>query len=223
MKFLIIEDEKVLVDSIKTYLTEDGNICEVANNVRSATEKISFYEYDAIILDIGLPDGTGLEILNYLKSLRKDAGIIIISARNALDDRLKALDLGADDYLIKPFHLAELKARLMAIYRRRNFKGQNLLIYDIIEIDIDRRDVKVDDEPLTLTKREYEMLLYFIANRGKVITHSALVDHLWKDEVTWADNFDFLYTHIKNLRRKLSEITGKDYFSSVYGIGYKFI
>lgn len=222
MKFLIIEDEKVLVDSIKTYLTEEGNICEVASNVRSATEKISLYEYDAIILDIGLPDGTGLEILNYLKSLRKDTGIIIISAKNALDDRLKALDLGADDYLIKPFHLAELKARLMAIYRRRNFKGQNLLKYDIIEIDLDRRDVKVDDDLLTLTKREYEMLLYFIANRGKVITHSALVDHLWKDEVTWVDNFDFLYTHIKNLRRKLSEVTGKDYISSVYGLGYKF-
>jgi DNA-binding response OmpR family regulator len=222
LKFLIIEDEKVLVDSIKTYLTEEGNICEVANNVRSATEKISLYEYDAIILDIGLPDGTGLEILNYLKSLRKDTGIIIVSARNALDDRLKALDLGADDYLVKPFHLAELKARLMAIYRRRNFKGQNLLKYDIIEIDLDRRDVKVDDQLLTLTKREYEMLLYFIANRGKVITHSALVDHLWKDEVTWMDSFDFLYTHIKNLRRKLSEVTGKDYISSVYGLGYKF-
>lgn len=210
------------MDSIKTYLTEEGNICEVASNVRSATEKISFYEYDAIILDIGLPDGTGLEILNYIKSLSKDTGIIIISARNALDDRLKALDLGADDYLIKPFHLAELKARLMAIYRRRNFKGQNLLKYDIIEIDLDRRDVKVDDKLLTLTKREYEMLLYFIANRGKVITHSALVDHLWKDEVTWADSFDFLYTHIKNLRKKLSEVTGKDYISSVYGLGYKF-
>lgn len=222
MKLLIIEDEKVLVDSIKTYLTEEGNICEVASNVRSATEKISLYDYDAIILDIGLPDGTGLEILNYIKSLRNDAGIIIISARNALNDRLTALDLGADDYLIKPFHLAELKARILAIYRRRNFKGQNVLIYDMIEVDLDRRDVKVDDEVLTLTKREYEMLLYFIANRGKVITHSALVDHLWKDEVTWADNFDFLYTHIKNLRRKLSDVTGKDYISSVYGLGYKF-
>lgn len=222
MKLLIIEDEKVLVDSIKTYLTEEGNICEVASNVRSATEKISLFDYDAIILDIGLPDGTGLEILNYIKSLRNDAGIIIISARNALNDRLTALDLGADDYLIKPFHLAELKARILAIYRRRNFKGQNVLIYDMIEVDLDRRDVKVDDEVLTLTKREYEMLLYFIANRGKVITHSALVDHLWKDEVTWADNFDFLYTHIKNLRRKLSDVTGKDYISSVYGLGYKF-
>jgi DNA-binding response OmpR family regulator len=222
LKLLIIEDEKVLVDSIKTYLTEEGNICEVASNVRSATEKISLFDYDAIILDIGLPDGTGLEILNYIKSLRNDAGIIIISARNALNDRLTALDLGADDYLIKPFHLAELKARILAIYRRRNFKGQNVLIYDMIEVDLDRRDVKVDDEVLTLTKREYEMLLYFIANRGKVITHSALVDHLWKDEVTWADNFDFLYTHIKNLRRKLSDVTGKDYISSVYGLGYKF-
>jgi len=219
---LIIEDEEVLVDSIKTYLTEEGNICEVANDVKSAIEKISSYEYDAIVLDIGLPDGTGLEILNLVKVLRKDGGIIIISARDALDDRLTALNLGADDYLIKPFHLAELKARIMAIYRRKSFKGQNLLIYDMIEIDLDRREVRIEGRLLILTKKEYDMLLYFIANKGKVISHNALVDHLWRDEVTWAESFDFLYTHIKNLRKKLSEATNKDYLSSVYGIGYKF-
>ena len=219
---MIIEDEEVLVDSIKTYLTEEGNICEVANDVKSAIEKISSYEYDAIVLDIGLPDGTGLEILNLVKVLRKDGGIIIISARDALDDRLTALNLGADDYLIKPFHLAELKARIMAIYRRKSFKGQNLLIYDMIEIDLDRREVRIEGRLLILTKKEYDMLLYFIANKGKVISHNALVDHLWRDEVTWAESFDFLYTHIKNLRKKLSEATNKDYLSSVYGIGYKF-
>lgn len=223
MKLLIIEDEEVLVDSIKTYLTEEGNICEVANDVKSATEKISLYEYDAIILDIGLPDGTGLEILNFVKMLRKDGGIIIISARDALDDRLTALNLGADDYLIKPFHLAELKARILAIYRRKSFKGQNLLTYDRIEIDLDRREVRIEGRLLILTKKEYDMLLYFIANKGKVISHNALVDHLWRDEITWAESFDFLYTHIKNLRKKLSEATSKDYLSSVYGIGYKFI
>jgi len=223
LKLLIIEDEEVLVDSIKTYLTEEGNICEVANDVKSATEKISLYEYDAIILDIGLPDGTGLEILNFVKMLRKDGGIIIISARDALDDRLTALNLGADDYLIKPFHLAELKARILAIYRRKSFKGQNLLTYDRIEIDLDRREVRIEGRLLILTKKEYDMLLYFIANKGKVISHNALVDHLWRDEITWAESFDFLYTHIKNLRKKLSEATSKDYLSSVYGIGYKFI
>jgi len=222
LKLLIIEDEQVLVDSIKTYLTEEGNICEVANDIKSATEKISLYEYDVIILDIGLPDGTGLEILNFLKMARKDGGVIIISARNALDDRLIALNLGADDYLIKPFHLAELKARIMAIYRRKSFKGQNLLTYDMIEIDLGLKEVRVDGRSIVLTKKEYDMLLYFIANKGKVISHNALVDHLWRDEVTWADNFDFLYTHIKNLRKKLSELTGRDYFSSVYGVGYKF-
>jgi DNA-binding response OmpR family regulator len=153
---------------------------------------------------------------------RKDGGVIIISARNALDDRLIALNLGADDYLIKPFHLAELKARIMAIYRRKSFKGQNLLTYDMIEIDLGLKEVRVDGRSIVLTKKEYDMLLYFIANKGKVISHNALVDHLWRDEVTWADNFDFLYTHIKNLRKKLSELTGRDYFSSVYGVGYKF-
>ncbi|HEY9000743.1 MAG TPA: response regulator transcription factor [Mucilaginibacter sp.] len=154
--------------------------------------------------------------------MRKDAGIIIISARNALDDRLTALNLGADDYLVKPFHLAELKARIMAIYRRRNFKGENLLNYDQITVDLDMMDVRIDGRSLSLTRKEFEMLLYFIANKNKVVSHNALVDHLWRDESVWGESFDFLYTHIKNLRKKLLEATGKDYFSSVYGIGYKF-
>lgn len=222
MKLLIIEDEQVLANSIKTYLAGEGNICEIVHDVKSATDKISLYEYDAIILDIGLPDGTGLEILDYLKSLRKDGGVIIISARNALDDRLTALNLGADDYLVKPFHLAELKARIMAIYRRRNFKGQNLLIYDQITVDLDKMEVSIDGQSLSLTRKEFDMLLYFIANKDKVISHNALVDHIWRDEVIWGESFDFLYTHIKNLRKKLLDATGKDYLSSVYGIGYKF-
>ena len=222
MKLLIIEDELILAKSINTYLASEGNICEIAADVHSAIDKLSLYEYDAIVLDIGLPDGTGLEILNYLKSSRNDGGVIIISARNALDDRLTALNLGADDYLVKPFHLAELKARIMAIYRRRNFRGQNLLGYEQITVDLDKKEVNIEGKPLVLTKKEFDMLLYFIANKDKVISHNALVDHLWRDEVIWGESFDFLYTHIKNLRKKLTDATGKDYFSSVYGIGYKF-
>jgi len=222
LKLLIIEDELILAKSINTYLASEGNICEIAADVHSAIDKLSLYEYDAIVLDIGLPDGTGLEILNYLKSSRNDGGVIIISARNALDDRLTALNLGADDYLVKPFHLAELKARIMAIYRRRNFQGQNLLDYEQITVDLDKKEVNIEGKPLVLTKKEFDMLLYFIANKDKVISHNALVDHLWRDEVIWGESFDFLYTHIKNLRKKLTDATGKDYFSSVYGIGYKF-
>jgi len=222
LKLLIIEDELILAKSINTYLASEGNICEIAADVHSAIDKLSLYEYDAIVLDIGLPDGTGLEILNYLKSSRNDGGVIIISARNALDDRLTALNLGADDYLVKPFHLAELKARIMAIYRRRNFQGQNLLDYEQITVDLDKKEVNIEGKPLVLTKKEFDMLLYFIANKDKVISHNALVDHLWRDEVIWGESFDFLYTHIKNLRKKLTDATCKDYFSSVYGIGYKF-
>ncbi|PTQ96546.1 DNA-binding response OmpR family regulator [Mucilaginibacter yixingensis] len=222
MKLLFIEDEPVLLDSIRNYFSEDGNICETATNLLTAREKISRYEYDCIVLDIGLPDGNGLEVLRYIKEMDKDEGVLIVSGRNSLDDRLSGLNLGADDYIIKPFHLAELKARIMAVHRRRAFKGSNLLQYDAISINLDSMEVRVGDHLVTLTRKEYDMLVYFIANKGKVITRNAIADHLWHDEVDLAESFDFIYTHIKNLRKKMLDHCGKDYFKTVYGIGYKF-
>lgn len=223
MKLLIIEDEQSLCESIQKYFTEEGNICEACNNLKVAIQKIDLYEYDCILLDIGLPDGEGFTVLKYLKSIGRDECVLIISARNSLEDKLKGLNIGADDYITKPFHLSELKARLSAVFRRKSFGTTNTLIYKEVHIDLLGRSVTVNNKEIVFTKKEYDMLLYFIANKGKVISKNAIAEHLWGDEMDMIDSFDFIYTHIKNLRKKLMEVTGTDFFASVYGVGYKFI
>jgi len=223
LKLLIVEDELSLRDTIEKYFTEEGNICEVCGDLKTAVSKIAIYEYDCILLDIGLPDGDGFALLEYLRSSGKNECVLIISARNSLDDKIKGLNLGADDYITKPFHLAELKARLLAIVRRKAFGSNSILTYNEISIDLLGRSVTVNDKAMVLTKKEYDMLLYFIANKGKVISKNAIAEHLWGDEMDMLDSFDFIYTHIKNLRKKLMELSGKDFFATIYGIGYKFI
>ena len=223
MKLLIIEDEQSLCESIQKYFTEEGNICEACNNLKVAIQKIDLYEYDCILLDIGLPDGEGFIVLEYLKSIGRDECVLIISARNSLEDKLKGLNIGADDYITKPFHLSELKARISAVFRRKSFGSTNTLIYKEVHIDLLGRSVTVNNKKIVFTKKEYDMLLYFIANKGKVISKNAIAEHLWGDEMDMIDSFDFIYTHIKNLRKKLMEVTGTDFFASVYGVGYKFI
>ena len=223
MKLLIIEDEQSLCESIQKYFTEEGNICEACNNLKVAIQKIDLYEYDCILLDIGLPDGEGFTVLKYLKSIGRDECVLIISARNSLEDKLKGLNIGADDYITKPFHLSELKARISAVFRRKSFGTTNTLIYKEVHIDLLGRSVTVNNKEIVFTKKEYDMLLYFIANKGKVISKNAIAEHLWGDEMDMIDSFDFIYTHIKNLRKKLMEVTGTDFFASVYGVGYKFI
>jgi DNA-binding response OmpR family regulator len=162
-------------------------------------------------------------VLNYLKEKSKNEAVLIISARNSLDDKLNGLNFGADDYLTKPFHLAELKARVVAIYRRKAFNSNNRLVFNEISINLLGRTVEVNQTPIVLTRKEYDMLLYFIANKGKVISKNAIAEHLWGDEMDMHDNFDFIYTHIKNLRKKLLDATTNDYLKSIYGIGYKFM
>ncbi|MDB5143101.1 MAG: response regulator [Mucilaginibacter sp.] len=223
MKILVIEDEQGLRENITNYLNVDGNICESCSALKPALQKLSDYDYDCVLLDIGLPDGEGFDVLAYLRTNQKNEGVLIISARNSLEDKLKGLDVGADDYLTKPFHLAELKARLMAVYRRKTLNTNNKLIFNEITIDVQGRTVEVNETAIVLTKKEYDMLLYFIANKGKVISKNAIAEHLWGDEMDMYDNFDFIYTHVKNLRRKLLDAGGKDYLTSIYGIGYKFI
>lgn len=223
MKLLIIEDEQALRESIEKYFSEAGVLCESCATLESAVNKISLYDYDCILLDIGLPDGEGFTVLEHLKSRGKNEGVLIISARNSLDTKIKGLNLGADDYLIKPFHLAELKARIDAVYRRRVFNTNNMLVHDLINIDLAAREVKINSISLIFTRKEYDMLLYFIANKGKVISKNAIAEHLWGDEFDLADSFDFIYTHIKNIRKKLMEAARKDYIKAVYGVGYKFI
>lgn len=222
MKLLLIEDERSLRETIEKYFSEEGSICETCADQRSAIQKIAVYNYDCILLDIGLPDGDGFAILEYLRSSGKNECVLIISARNSLDDKIKGLNLGADDYITKPFHLAELKARLMAIFRRKAFDNNSILNYDSISIDLLGRTVSVNDKVMVLTRKEYDMLLYFIANKGKVISKNAIAEHLWGDEMDIRDSFDFIYTHIKNLRKKLMELSGKDFFATIYGVGYKF-
>lgn len=222
MKILVIEDEQALSDSILAYFTGEGNICELARDFASASEKIAVYHYDCILLDLGLPGGEGLELLTQLKSTNKKDGVLIISARHSLDDRLAGLDLGADDYLVKPFHLSELKARVSAIVRRKNFDGNNVISFNEIKVDVSAMKITVNDQPVALTKKEFDLLIYFISNKNKVVTKNAMAEHLWGDEMDLSDDFDFIYTHVKNLKKKLSEAGAKDYLRSVYGIGYKF-
>ena len=223
MKLLIVEDERSLRENIANYFNGEGNICESCGSLKAAKEKLSFYDYDCIILDIGLPDGEGFALFELLRVQSKNEAVMVISAKNSLDDKLKGLNLGADDYLTKPFHLAELKARVDAIYRRKAFNSNNKLVFNEITINLPGRTVEVNQIPIVLTKKEYDMLLYFIANKGKVISKNALAEHLWGDEMDMNDNFDFIYTHIKNLRKKLMDNTTNDYLKSIYGIGYKFV
>ncbi|HEY9002750.1 MAG TPA: response regulator transcription factor [Mucilaginibacter sp.] len=222
MKFLIIEDEAGLRQNIADYLNDDGNICECCDSLKCAITKLSDYVYDCVLLDIGLPDGEGFAVLDFLRNNLRNESVLIISAKGSLDDKIKALNIGADDYLTKPFHLAELKARVEAVYRRKTFSSNNTIIFNEISVDLNGRSVEVNGNNVTLTRKEFDMLLYFIANKGKVISKNAIAEHLWGDEMDVHDHYDFIYTHIKNLRKKLMDANCNDYIKSLYGIGYKF-
>ncbi|HTJ14329.1 MAG TPA: response regulator transcription factor [Dinghuibacter sp.] len=222
MNLLIIEDELELSRNIDSYLSQSMYTCETAGTYQAATAKLSLGRYDCIILDIGLPDGSGLELLRQLKQSKLSDGVLIISAKNSLNDKLEGLELGADDYLTKPFHLAELTARVNAIIRRRAFDGNNVIALGRLTIDLVSKSARTDTGELNLTRKEYELLLYFASNKNRVVTKESIVDHLWDASVQLADSYDFIYSHIKNLRRKLSDAGCPDLIRSVYGMGYKF-
>ncbi|MFN8284354.1 MAG: response regulator transcription factor [Chitinophagales bacterium] len=221
MKVLLIEDEKELANSIQAYLVSNEFICEWVFTVDAAIEKIASHEYDCILLDLGLPDGNGFEILESIKSLNKTEGIIIISAKETLETRIEGLQLGADDYLIKPFHLSELLVRIQALIRRKNFKGSNVVVFHEIQIDIIAKTVEVLNKKIDVTKKEIDLLLYLIGNKNKVLSKSAIAEHLSGDMADMLDNHDFVYAHIKNLKKKLSDAGSGDYIKTVYGLGYK--
>lgn len=221
LKILIIEDEVELVKSLAAYLCDEGYVCETASNYYEALNKTEVYDYDCILLDISLPGGSGLDVLKQLKENQKLDGVLIISAKNSVNDRVEGLKLGADDYLPKPFHLSELSARIAAIIRRKNFNGQSILRFNEITIDTIAKTAFYENEALELTRKEFELLLYFVSNKRRMISKNAIAEHLWGDEMDIADNFDFIYTHIKNLRKKLME-KECNYIKSVYGMGYKF-
>jgi DNA-binding response OmpR family regulator len=220
LKILIVEDEKELSASIKDYLSSQDYTCDVADDFVGAIDKTEYNNYDCILLDISLPGGSGLKILERLKEDKKTDGVLIISAKNSLDDKIQGLNLGADDYLSKPFHLSELNARIAAIIRRKNFEGNNLIEFHNLIIDTQSKTVTVNKNLVELTKKEYELLLYFISNKKRLNSKDAIAEHLWGNDMS--GNFDFIYTHIKNLRKKLMDAGDADYIKSVYGMGYKF-
>lgn len=222
MKLLIIEDELELLNEIVAYLEKESFLCETASTFSEAAEKLNLYEYDIVLVDITLPGGSGLNLIELLKNIQAQAGIIIISAKNSLDDKLKGLDLGADDYLTKPFHLAELNSRIKALLRRRIFEGQNEIVFNEISINTDTNIACIKDVEIVLTKKEYSLLLFFMTNKKRLLTKESIAEHLWGDNIDLADNFDFIYTHINNLRKKIIKAGGNDYVKTVYGMGYKF-
>lgn len=222
MKLLIVEDNRDLLDTILAYLKGEGYICETAPDYREAFDKVMSYTYDVALIDIMIPKGNGLDLLKELKSVHPQTGTIIISAKNSLDDKVSGLELGADDYLTKPFQLPELLARIKAVHRRNNLDGNEILTASEISIHTKSRDVYVHDTCVDLTPKEYDLLLYFISNKNHVLTKQTIAEHLWGDYVDHLKNLDFVYQHIKNLRKKLVEAGCGDYIESVYSVGYKF-
>jgi DNA-binding response OmpR family regulator len=194
----------------------------VAYNFKEGMAKIESFDYACIVLDISLPGGDGLQILRELKKESKEDGVIVISAKNSLDDKIAGLNLGADDYLPKPFHLPELCARIAAIIRRKQFHGHNTLSFNELTIDLLAKTIKVNNKELDLTKKESELLLYLVSNKNRVISKNAIAANLSGDSADLYDNFDFIYAHMKNLKKKLAAAGCADYIKSVYGMGYKF-
>ena len=217
MKILLVEDNQELTSNISNYLLDQGIVCESAVNLFEAQDKILSYSYDCIILDLMLPDGNGLTLLELVKSQKIDSSVLIISAKGSLDDKLSGLDLGADDYLAKPFHLAELLARLKAIYRRTKMQGFDELVFNEISVVNSQFQVLVKNQLLDLTKKEYDLLLFFLTNKDRVVGKNAIAHHLWGDYTDDLSNFDFVYQHVKNLRKKISAAGGRDYIRTVYG------
>lgn len=222
MKILLIEDEQELSKSIQQYLNGNDFLCELADNLQDAFEKTTMYQYDCILLDLSLPDGDGFEILKELKRTNKEEGVIIISAKSTLDTRIEGFNLGADDFLVKPFHLSELLVRMQAIIRRKQFGGNNIVVFNEIEINLLSKSVTVNKSNIDLTKTEIDLLLFLIGNKNKVLSRGAIAEHLSGDMADMLENHDFVYAHIKNLKRKLKKSESDDYIKTVYGLGYKF-
>ena len=221
MKLLIIEDERELSDNIVTYLSSEHYVCEQAFTYDEAKMKVNLYDYDCVLLDLMLPGGNGLDILHSIRAKRNPVGVIIVSAKDSLDDKVKGLEIGADDYLSKPFHLAELSMRIYAIIRRKEFTANNLMHSNGIEIDLLAKSVRVGGHSIVLTRMEYELLLFFIGNKNRVVSKASIAEHLSGDMADLLDNHDFVYTHIKNLKAKLAKAGVKDCIKNVYGTGYK--
>ena len=223
MKILLIEDERDLARGIIEYLSGEDYICEHAADYRNAVERVALYDYDCILLDLMLPDGDGLTVLEALRKENKRTGVIVISAKDSTDDKIKGIRIGADDYLSKPFHLPELGARIYALIRRAQYSNNNIVASNGLEVNLLSREVLFDGKEIPLTRKEFDLLLFFIGNKNRVVSKNALAEHLSGDIAGMFDNHDFVYAHIKNLKAKLSRAGCSDSIKTIYGTGYKWM
>jgi len=223
MKLLVIEDEPSLLTSITRYFRQEQFLCEGVTTYNDALQRIEDSPYDCIILDINLPGGSGLQLLKYLREDKKKDGVIIISARNSLDDKIMGLDYGADDYLTKPFHLPELSARVKALIRRKYAGGNTSIDLDTLHIDLAARTATIEGQAVALSKIEYDLLLFLVTNKNRVVSRQAIAEHLYDGPADQAPGPEFVYSHIKNLKKKLKEKGAPEIIQTVYGLGYKLV
>jgi len=222
MKLLLVEDETLIRESVHGFLINEGFLCESAATFSEASLKLDMYEYDVVLIDITLPDGNGLNLVKQVKSSHPKTGIIVISARNSLDDKISGLDLGADDYLTKPFHLSELNSRIKALLRRSWFQGSEEIVAGQLRINPEKRQLHINNQLIELTRKEFDLILFLATNPNRVLTKENIAEHLLGDNSDLMDHFDFIYTHLNNLRRKLAKVGVKDPVKTIYGVGYKF-
>lgn len=223
MKIHITEDNPRLLAEIRKALLSADFICDASLDYEHAIEKIMLYSYDVFLVDVNLPDGSGLDLVGRIKDNHPESGVIIVSARDSVHQKIEGLDLGADDYIAKPFDMAELIARVRALFRRKKFGGSSIQKYGVIEVDTLKREVMIEHQLVDLTRSEYDIFLFFLANPKRVLTREAIAEHIWGDNMDMADSFDFIYSHIKNLRKKIMGAGAADPLKSVYGVGYKLI
>ena len=223
MKVLIVEDEISLANEVRNYLDKEGFTCDAAHTGRVASDKLFSNDYDLLLLDLGLPDYEGLELLKESIANKTDTAVIILSARSALEDRIKGLNLGADDYLPKPFSLLELKSRIMAVMRRKHGIKANVIIINNIDVDLDKRLVTSNGNVVSLTRKEYDILSFLVLNKNRVVTRLQISEHIWGDIIEENYNSNYIDVHIKNLRKKLSDFIEGEFLETVSGIGFKFV
>jgi DNA-binding response OmpR family regulator len=223
MKILVIEDEPEMRGLIRQFLEDENYIVEEAGDFESGLEKIVSYDYDCILLDIMLPGGNGLFLLQELKNMDKADSVIIISAKDSLDDKIQGLNLGADDYLTKPFHIAELNARIKSVIRRKKSDGRQLLELGNVKINFEERTVMINNQSIEFNRKEFDILVFFGMNKSRIVSKLAIAENIWGDYIDQADDFDFIYSQIKNLRKKLRDREADIDINVVYGMGYKLV
>ena len=223
MKILVVEDEIKLQETIIEFLEKEKIIVESATNFSEAIDKITSFDYDCILLDMMLPDGDGMDVLRELKNLQKKTSVIILSAKDSVDDKVEGLLVGADDYLGKPFHFAELLARIKVAMRKNQQHGEEIISFKNLSIYPEDRRVSVNNEEIKLNRKEYDLLYYFMLRPERVFQKTMLAESVWGDHTEMADNLDFIYSQIKNLRKKLKEANSEADLQAVYGVGYKLI